>query len=330
MTVPTLRLGLIGHGTVGSAFSQALRNADDLVASRLGARIQLTQVAVRSPDTHRRALPGVRVHDDPTALVHDPAIDLIVEASGHADAAAWLTSAIGRGVPAISANKLAIARDPGLLRALADRHPLLHCEAAVAAALPIVRALRESLDGEEIDEVRAVLNGTTTFILSEIEHGLSFPDALDRARVHGYTEADASADLSGLDAAAKLALLATLIWRRPITVDQVERRGIDGGITERVIAARRKGYVVRLLALAQEDDTGAVSLNVSPTLLHFDDPLARTEGVTNAVELQCGLAGPLVLYGAGAGGRHTASALLNDVLAASRTVLRPTVVRIAA
>jgi homoserine dehydrogenase len=324
MARPILRLGLIGHGTVGNAFLKAVRQSDDLVQSRLDVRLEVAQVAVRAPDRHQRILPGVRVHDDPSALVDDPTLDLIVEASGAPQAAQWIARGLQRGVPVVTANKLALARDPSLLLQLAERHPLLHCEAAVAAALPIVRALRDSFEGEEIYEARAVLNATTTYILDRIATGDTFPQALELARGSGYAEADAAADLSGLDAAAKLALLATIIWRRPLGLDRVRYRGIDGGIAERVLAARRRYAVIRLVATARETDE-ALHLTVEPTVLDGDDPLARTEGVTSAVLLHGTLAGPLTWYGAGAGGMHTASALLNDVLTAARTLRRQSV-----
>lgn len=330
MATPTLRLGLIGHGTVGSAFTQAVRLSESLVRSRLDVRLEVTQVAVRSPDRHARALPGVRVHDDPAFLVEDPGLDLIVEASGAPEATEWIARGLARGVPVVTANKLALAGSRELLLHLAERHPLLHCEAAVAAALPIVRALRDSFDGEEIYEVRAVLNATTTYILDAIAAGDTFPRALERAQANGYAEADAADDLSGRDAAAKLALLATIVWRRPFALGAVSFRGIDGGIAERVVAARRRNAVVRLAATAIADEARP-ALTVEPTVLDADDPLARTEGVTSAVLLRGTLAGPLTWYGAGAGGTHTASALLNDVLVAARVLQREAVAgRIAA
>ncbi|MBK6843471.1 MAG: homoserine dehydrogenase [Gemmatimonadetes bacterium] len=328
MALPVLRVGLIGNGTVGSAFATALDANQERLAQRLGARLRLTQVAVRHPDRHRGTLAGVRIHDDAESLANDASVDLVVEASGSPDAATWLRRAIARGAAAVSANKQAIAADRVLLQALADRHPLLHCEAAVAAALPIVRALRDSLDGEEIHNVRGVLNGTTTYILTQIERGARFRDALLLAQEHGYAEADAEADLSGRDAAAKLAILATLAWRRPITVHDVDTKGINGNIVDVVRVAREHGSRVRLVAEAWADDT--LHLRVEPKILHPHDVLARAENVVNVVEVHSALAGPLVWYGAGAGGARTASALLGDLLVASRALVGATAGSIAA
>jgi homoserine dehydrogenase len=318
VTLPVLRVGLIGNGTVGSAFAAALAENQERLTHRLGARVRLVQVAVRDVDRHRAAHPSVHLHDDPEALAADGSIDVVVEASGSRDAAHWLRSAIARGAAAVSANKFAIATDRSLLEAIADRHPLFHCEAAVAGALPIVRALRDSLDGEVIHDLRGVLNGTTTFVLSRIEQGDGFADALQAARDSGYAESDATADLSGQDAAAKLAILATLAWRRPLTLDDVPTRGISGNIVDVVRVAREYGSRVRLVAEAWEDE--GLQLRVEPKILEAGDVLARAEGVVNVVEVRSALAGPLVWYGAGAGGIRTASALVGDLLAAARAL----------
>lgn len=328
MAPPVLRVGLIGNGTVGAAFAAALSTNHERLTQRLGQRLRLTQVVVRDPDRHRAALPTARVHDDAAGLAEDPSIDVVVEASGAPAAAQWLRRAIERGAAAVSANKLAIASDHFLLDAIASRHPLFHCEAAVAAALPIVRALRESLDGEEILALRGVLNGTTTFVLTEIEHGARFEQAVQAARMLGYAEADASADLSGRDAAAKLAILATLAWRQPVTLDEVPTRGIDADISRLVRTAREHGGRVRLVAEATTR-TG-LQLRVEPRLLDAHDALAAAEGVVNVVEVRCALAGQLAWYGAGAGGARTASALLGDVLAAARALAQTSAGRIAA
>lgn len=328
MSLPVLRIGLIGHGTVGAAFARALEANSERLARRLSGRLRLVQLAVRHPDRHCTLPSGVRVHHDPAALAADPSIDIVVEASGDANAGAWLRRALGRGAAVVSANKLAIASDALLLESLAARDPLLQCEAAVAAAVPIVRALRDSLDGEEIHDLRGVLNGTTTYVLSQIERGQRFADALEDARTQGYAEADASADLSGRDAAAKLAILATLAWRRPIPLTAIATRGIDGNIVDVVRVARRNGARVRLVAEAWHE--GRLHLRVEPRILDVGDRLAQAEGVTNVVEVHSTLAGRLTWFGSGAGGAHTASALLGDVLAAARSLAAVQAGRVAA
>lgn len=316
MAQPVLRLGLIGYGTVGHAFARALRESEDRIARRLPARVQLARIAVRGPDRVREHEPDVLVSDDPMSVAGDPSLDLIVEATGDPAASEWLWAALERGAATISANKQAIATSIPLLAALADRHPLFHCEGAVAAALPIVRALRDSLDGEEILDIRGILNGTTTFILSEVERGATFDDALGAAVSLGLAEPHATADLSGRDAAAKLAILATIAWRTPVTSDRVHVRGINERIAAPARQALENGRRIRLVAEAWHDV--ALRLLVEPRALDADDPLASVTGVTNAVELHAALAGQLRWFGPGAGGDRTASALLGDVFGAVR------------
>jgi homoserine dehydrogenase len=316
MGTPVLRLGLIGYGTVGRAFARALIESHDRIARRLPARVQLARVAVRRPDRVRDLAPDVRLGDDPLSVALDPSLDLIVEATGDPGAATWLRASLDRGAATISSNKQTIASSVELLGALADRHPLFQCEGAVAAALPIVRALRDSLDGEEILDIRGILNGTTTFVLSEVERGASFHEALGSAVRLGLAEPQATADLSGQDAAAKLAILATIAWRKPVTSDQVHVRGIDARIAEKARLAVENGRRIRLVAEAWHDV--ALRLLVEPRALDADDPLASVTGVTNAVELHAALAGQLRWFGPGAGGDRTASALLGDVFAAVR------------
>ena len=328
MAAPLLRLGLIGFGTVGQAFARALASTGDHLATRAGARVRLTRVAVRHPDRVRTLLGDVRVGADPAAVASDPAIDIVVEASGANAAGQWLTTSLARGAATISANKQAVASTPTLLQALADRDPLFHCEGAVAAAIPIVRALREGLDGEDILDIRGILNGTSTFVLSEVERGAEFATALARAESLGFAEKGSTADIDGSDAAAKLAILATTAWRTPLTRERVRVRGFD----ERVVGQARQAFATghRLRLVAEAWQANGPRLVVEPRVLDADDPLASVTGVTNAVELTAVLAGQLRWFGPGAGGDRTASALLADVLAGARALLGRTAGRAAA
>jgi homoserine dehydrogenase len=220
----------------------------------------------------------------------------------------------------VTANKQALARDTTLLAALAARESRLHCEGAVAAAVPIVRALRESLAGEEIHALRGVLNGTTTYVLGRLEQQRPFDDAVSDAQREGFAERDPSDDLSGADAAAKLAILCSIAWREPVTLDRVRVRGIDATVSETIDAAREYGGRVRLVASAQRN--GHLHASVEPQVLDGADPLASGTGAHNVVEVRTALAGTLTWHGAGAGGRSTASALLADTIAAARTLGR--------
>lgn len=323
-----LRIGLIGYGTVGSAFARALDTYHDRLTSRLGVSPRITRVAVRNPDRVRPLVPGAAVDDDPVALAADGSIDAVVEATGCRRADEWLVIALARDAAVCTANKLTIASSPLLLRALAARHPLLHCEAAVAAGVPVVRALRDSLDGEETEHLRGVINGTSTFVLSRIESGVSFDAALDEAVAAGYAERDGAGDLDGQDAAAKLAILATLAWRIPILIGEVNRRGFDASISSLVSAASGRRSRVRLVAEAWRGNIPR--LVVEPRILGEGDPLAATTGVINAVEIRASLAGRLLWLGPGAGGECTASGLLSDLIAGAEALRSRATRRLAA
>jgi homoserine dehydrogenase len=313
-----LRLGLIGCGTVGSAFGDLLAERGAELERLYGLRLVLDQVAVAHPDRPRPTIGSARVHGDPARLAEDPGLDIVVEATGALGAAVWLRSAIERGATAVTANKQALVHDPQLLRALACHDPRLQCEAAAAAAVPIVRALRDSLAADKVLSLRGVLNGTTTFVLSRIEEGSRLTDAVTEAQRAGYAEADPSDDLQGRDAAAKLAILCTVAWREPVGLDVIAIRGLGAEVEEDVRSARRAGRRMRLVARARLGQPPAVSVES----LEPDDPLASTSGVDSMVEVQAALAGRLVWSGPGAGGRATASALLADTLAAARTVVQ--------
>ena len=315
MAVPVLRLGLIGHGTVGQSFTHHLADAVARIERRTSARVQLARLAVRHPDRVRHLARHVHLGDDPLQLALDPTIDLVVEASGASEAAGWRVAALARGAAVITANKQAVAHSNVLLQALAQRHPRLFAEATVAAAVPIVRTLRDSLQGEEVRSIRGILNGTSTFVLSAVERGTSWDEAVAAAAAAGLSERGSTADFDGTDAAAKLAILATIAWRTPVHVDRVRIRGMGEHTVPAARAAFAEGRRVRLVADAWT--RGGTHLLVEPRVLEADDPLAHVTDVTNAIELEAALAGQLRWFGPGAGGVRTASALLADVAQAA-------------
>jgi len=320
MATPVIRIGLIGCGTVGGAFASLLAERRDDLERELGARLVLRQVAVKHPDRARPSAAGARVHGDAGHLAADPSIDLVVEASGAEQAADWIVTALDRGASVVTAHKQALATDPRLLKALAERHPRLYCEPAVAAAVPIVRALTDSLRSDQVQELRAVLNGTTTFVLSRVEEGGTLAAAVAEAQAAGYAEADPTDDLSGRDAAAKIAILATLAWREPVAVGQVETRGVDLATVAQARAGQTQGTGGRLRLVARGFRNGKVRLSVGPEYLPAGDPLHAATGVENVIQVDTLAAGQLVWRGAGAGGRATASAALSDSMIAARAV----------
>ena len=318
MSPVELRIGLIGCGTVGSAFAASFAERRASLEQITGRRLRIARVAVLRPHLRDPRLAPGRLTDDAAAIAADPCIDLVIEASGAPNAARWIRTALDRGAAVVTANKQALARDATLLATLAARSSLLHCEGAVAAAVPIVRALRESLAGEEIHALRGVLNGTTTFVLGRLEQQRPFADAVTDAQRAGFAERDPSDDLSGADAAAKLAILCSIAWREPVTLDRVSVRGIDATVVETIDAAREYGGRVRLVASAERN--GQLHASVEPLVLDRADPLAAGSGAHNVVEVRTALAGTLTWHGAGAGGRSTASALLADTIAATRSL----------
>jgi homoserine dehydrogenase len=319
MAPPVVRLGLIGHGTVGSAFAEEVLARQEELSRRAHATLCLTQIAVRRPERLRHH--PVFIHDDARALAADPSVDIVVETSGEPRAAEWLRVALERGASVVTANKLAVARDDVLLAALARREPRLRCEGAVAGAAPVVAAFRQSLAAEEIVGIRGVLNATTTFILSRLEQGRDFSGALSDAQRGGVCEADPRDDLSGADAAAKLAILSSIAWGAPFHADHVATEGVDAeGAAARIRRAPR-GFRVRLVAQARRE-RGEVLARVFPAAVAPNDALYAATGITSVVEVHASLAGPLTWAGTGAGGRATASAVLADTIAAAGDIAR--------
>ncbi|MGQ0537544.1 MAG: homoserine dehydrogenase [Gemmatimonadaceae bacterium] len=320
MAPPEIRIGLIGYGTVGRTFAEAFAQRCEGLEHASRARLTLSQIAVRRTPSDNASIQtrslSARLHNDAAGLAADPSIDLIVEASGAGEAAAWITTALARGAAVVTANKRALATHPGLLAVLASRQPGLYCEASVAAGIPIVRALRDSLEGEDVRRIRGVLNGTSTYVLSAIEHGLTFDGALAKAQRLGFAECDPQLDLSGADAAHKLAILCSIAWNEPLPVDRIVVEGIDGCIEQTARLARIRNARVRLVACAQR--APVLTASVRPEVLAQADPLSAATDVVNVVEVDAALAGVLRWTGPGAGGPATASALLADTLAAAR------------
>jgi homoserine dehydrogenase len=247
--------------------------------------------------------------------------DIVIELIGGIEPAkTWVMQALNAGADVITANKALIAAHGPELFALADQlGAQLYFEAAVAGAIPIIRPLRESLAGDRIQRVMGIVNGTTNFILDQMEStGADFQDALAEATALGYAEADPTADIEGFDAASKAAILASLAFHSEVPVEKVHREGITTVTAAQIDAARQAGYAVKLLAICERvSETGLVA-RVHPTLIPLDHPLAAVRGAYNAVFVEAESAGRLMFYGAGAGGPETASAILGDLVSAAK------------
>jgi homoserine dehydrogenase len=324
-----VRIAVLGCGNVGSALVGVLQDRATELVVQTGAHLEVGGIAVG--DLSRQRAPHIPVGlltADPDGLVTDPSIDVVVELIGGLDPAGDLIrTALKSGKPVVTANKALLASSEGvLLRSLAKEHGVdLLYEAAVAGAIPLVRALRESLTGERILRVMGIVNGTTNFILTEMaDHGADYADALAEAQALGLAERDPTADVEGYDAAAKAAILAGVAFGYDVADSDVMREGITGIQAVDVAFADRLGYAVKLLAIVERAGDDAVSVRVHPAMVPKSHPLAGVRGAFNAVFIEGETAGELMLYGQGAGGLPTASAVVGDLIDAVRNLLAGT------
>lgn len=332
MTTSRVRIGLLGCGTVGAALVELLRAERRDIAARSGVELEIVRVAVRDVTRDRglELAPGV-LTDDPAAVVAAADVDLVVEVIGGLDPAKSLVlAALGGGKPVVTGNKELLAHAGAELFAAADAAGVdLLFEAAVAGGIPFVRPLRESLLGEPIERVMGIVNGTTNYILTRMtDDGASYADALAEAQRLGYAEADPTADVEGHDARAKAAIIASIAFGVDVAADAVHCEGISRLTADDIAGATRRGYVIKLLAVAERADrsegtqAGAVAVRVHPALVPEHHPLASVRGSFNAVFVQGRAVGDLMFYGRGAGGMPTASAVLGDVIDAARNLVQ--------
>jgi homoserine dehydrogenase len=333
-----VRVAILGAGNVGGALVSLLLSDGDAIAARSGVRFEIAGVAVGDVSRARPGIPPELVTGDAKGLVSDPSVDVVVELIGGLDPARELVeTALAARRPVVTANKELIAACGAQLAdaAAASGVDLLY-EAAVAGAIPIIRPLRESLAGERIRRVVGIVNGTTNFILSTMsEQGLPYAEALAEAQRLGFAERDPAADVDGHDAAAKAAILAALAFRCVVVGTDVPREGISSVDPVDIAFADRLGYVVKLLAVAERFDDGGdtddgpeISVRVHPAMLPRTHPLAAVRGAFNAVFIEGAAAGELMLYGRGAGGLPTASAVLGDLIDAAHHLRAGTAARV--
>ncbi|MFK4730234.1 homoserine dehydrogenase [Agromyces mediolanus] len=321
----SIRVALLGAGSVGSQVARLLLEHGDELAQRIGARLELVGIAVRDVDARRDVeLPRELLTTDAETLILGA--DVVIELMGGIEPARTLVlQAIGSGADVVTGNKALIAaHGPELFAAAEQVGAQLSYEAAVGGAIPIIRPLRDSLAGDRVERILGIVNGTTNFILDRMDTtGASLEDALATATELGYAEADPTADIGGYDAAQKAAILASLAFHTTVPIEDVHREGITQVSAEQVESARKAGYVVKLLAICERIADAAsgeegVSARVYPALVPRSHPLAAVHGANNAVFVEAAAAGPLMFYGAGAGGVQTASAVLGDLVAIAR------------
>ena len=310
-------VGLLGLGVVGRGVHDALRANATTYAQRSGRAIEIRGIAVRDGARPRPGVDAALLGDDPLALATRDDIDIVVELmGGMAPAADCIAAALRAGKSVVTANKEVMARrGPELLALAQERGVALLYEASVGGGIPIIAPLTRDLQANEIRSLQAIINGTTNFILTAMaQDGMSYDDALAEAQRRGYAEADPSSDVEGVDAAFKLAILASLAFHTSVHPDDVYHEGITALSAGDFRYAADLGYVIRLLAIAGRDADGALDVRVHPTLLDSRDPLARVDGVLNAVAVEGDLLGRAIFEGEGAGSRPTTSAVVADLL----------------
>ena len=324
MSDRTLRVGLLGCGTVGTAVTRLLHDHREDIARRAGCRLEVSKIAVRDPSKRRE----VPVHPsaftaDPMDVVDDPDIDIVCELLGGSEpAGSLILAAFDRDKPVVTANKELLSTRGRELFDASDAKGLdLYFEAAVGGGIPLVRPLKESLTAERLTSIIGIVNGTTNYVLTRMsEDGMSFAEALGEAQRLGYAEADPTADVDGHDAAAKCAILASIAFNARVVAGDVYREGIGRVTTEDIEFARRLGYVVKLLAIAELHEE-RVAARVHPAMIPSEHPLAAVRDAFNGVFVEGPNVGGLMFYGRGAGGEPTATAVVCDLVTVARNLL---------
>ncbi len=320
-----IKVGLIGFGTVGAGMVEVLISNRGLIADRIGAEIVLKKIADLDIASDR----GVKIDPmvlttDAMEIINDPEIDVVVELMGGCDQAMeYILAAMERGKHVVTANKALIAQHGRLLFDTAERYSVdIAFEASVAGGIPIIRALREGLAGNQIKTVLAILNGTSNYILTRMtQEGLSFDEALSNAKRAGYAEADPTLDIDGSDAAHKLTIIVSLAFGSPCKYADIYKEGIDGVCPEDIRFAGEFGYCLKLLAIAREVD-GHIEARVHPAFVPLDHILTNVNEAYNAIYVEGDFVGPTLFYGLGAGRRPTGSAVVSDLMDIARNQIK--------
>lgn len=318
-----VKVGLLGLGTVGGGTFNVLRRNASEISRRAGRGIEISHAAAREYDA--AGLPGIediRVSDDAFAVVDDPEVSIVVELiGGYEPARELVLKAIANGKHVVTANKALIATHGNEIFAAAQKHGVMVAfEAAVAGGIPIIKAVREGLTANHIEWIAGIINGTGNFILTEMrDKGRDFADVLAEAQALGYAEADPTFDIEGIDAAHKLAILASIAFGIPLQFDKVYTEGISRITREDVEYAEQLGYRIKHLGMTRQTAEG-IELRVHPTLIPNRRLIANVNGVMNAVLVHADAVGPTLYYGAGAGAEPTASAVVADIVDVVRTL----------
>jgi homoserine dehydrogenase len=321
-----IRVALLGAGSVGSQVARLILENKEELAARVGAELQLAGVLVRDKRSARDfGIPQELITTEADQLILGA--DIVIEVMGGIEPArTYILAALNSGSDVITANKALLATHGTELFEVAEQvGAQLYFEAAVAGAIPIIRPLRESLAGDKVKRIMGIVNGSTNFILDRMDStGATLEDAMAEATKLGYLEADPVLDVEGYDAAQKAAILASLAFHTEVPLEKVYREGITKVTQAQMAAAKRDGYVIKLLAICEkisadaENPEEGISVRVYPALVPLEHPLASVRGAFNAVFVEAEAAGSLMFYGAGAGGIQTASAVMGDLVSAAK------------
>ena len=316
-----IKVGLLGLGTVGSGTFNVLKRNQEEIMRRAGRAIEITMVAVRNVERAKKIVNGeVEIVTDGNLVVNHPDIDIVIELIGGNDIAKELVlKAIANGKHVVTANKALIAKHGNeVFKAAQDKGVMVAFEAAVAGGIPIIKALREGLTANRIQWIAGIINGTTSFILSEMrDKGLDFATVLKQAQALGYAEADPTFDIEGIDAAHKLTIMASIAFGIPTQFDKAYVEGITKLEATDIEYAEQLGYRIKLLGITKRSEAG-IELRVHPTLIPEKRLIANVEGAMNAVLVQGDAVGATLYYGKGAGSEPTASSVIADVVDITR------------
>lgn len=315
-----VKVGLVGTGTVGGGCLDILRNHKEEFKRHFGVEIELTRVCSRKSNVAEEFGLGDIFTTDFHEVVNDPEIDLVIELIGGTTIAKEVVmDALRNGKSVVTANKALMATSGEEIMGLAaEKDAEIAFEASVGGAIPIIVPLKHSLIANRIDSIMGIVNGTTNYMLTRMdEDGMSYEDVLKEAQQKGYAEADPTADVDGLDAAAKIAILASIAFNSRVTMDQVYAEGIRRISPVDLAMAHEMGYAVKLLAHAYRTDAG-IDVRVHPTMIPVSHQLATVNGVFNAIYTVGDAAGESMFFGEGAGAGPAASAVMGDVLEVAR------------
>lgn len=319
----TIKIGLLGCGVVGTGVVKQLISNQENIARDTGCRLEIKRVLVRDLNKNRSLdLPQEVFTDQVDDILNDPEIQIVVELIGGIEPAkSYILASFAKGKNVVTANKDVLAAHGQEIFAAAEENQKdLRFEASVAGGIPIIQPLKDSLAGNRIKEVLGIVNGTTNYILTKMAiEGKEFADALAEAQELGYAEADPSADVDGLDAARKIAILASIAFRTRVSVDQVYVEGIRDISALDIIYAQELGYIIKLLGVAKEVN-GEVDVRVHPVMIPNNHPLASVNDVYNAVFVEGDAVGQTMFFGPGAGELPTASSVVGDVMAISKNI----------